>query len=87
MPRKVRIKIYKFKELNEDGQATVVNNTITFLLETGIYKHFPCMAKIFRKLNRQNALEFVMQEIWENCREDVMIEINQLEYYKDGSIY
>ena len=88
--RKVEISIYKFKELKKEIQEKVISDYIMMLVETTDFEEINKHTKIYKAYKKAEEMQtpwFIGNFIWEYCEEQILKDLNKLEFKKDGEIY
>lgn len=90
--RKVEISIFKFNELEEDIQESVIDSAIQFIIDTmdleklknkkdsGLYK-------AWKKAEDMRTPWFLGSFIWEYAEKEVLELCRGNEYLKDGTVF
>ena len=90
--RKVEIGIFNFDELEEDIKENVIDNAITFIIDTmdleklknkkdsGLYK-------AWKKSEDMRTPWFLGSYIWEYAEKEVLELCRGNEYFKNGEVY
>ena len=87
--REVKIKVYNYDELSDTIKEKVLENTINSWSELPLDIFMPDsnIHKAYAKAEEMQTPWFYGSYIYEYCKDELLMEIRQYEYFKDGTIY
>ncbi len=88
--RKVEIPVYAFDELSEEAQSKAINDQINAMIELIPDDLSECYDGLQKAINDMEGLHtpwFLPEAIWENCREEILDDLHNMEFLDDGNFF
>ncbi len=86
----MKIKVYEFKELNEETQNKVINNTIDFITSITNFETINKNTNFYKAYKKAEELQtpwFLGQYLWDYAKNQILKMCKQYYYFKDGEIF
>lgn len=88
--RNVVEKVYKFDELKEEVKEKIINETITFIIETTDFEELNKNSNLYKAYKKSLDMQvpwFLGSFIWEMCKPYILKQCKRYEYFEDGRVY
>lgn len=88
--KKVTVNVYSFDELQKDVQDAVIEKRISEMVEYEWEDHYENWPEFKKAIDRSEQLQtpwFTGAYVWDNCKKEILQELAQWQYFKDGKIY
>jgi hypothetical protein len=88
--RTVRTRIYKFDELPKEVQDRIISTRIEEMMTYEHNDHYANWPEYKKACDKSDSLQtpwFTGAYIWDYCKDDILRDLAQYEYYSNGHIH
>ena len=88
--RLIQLPVFTYDELPEKVQSKIINDAITFMVETFDGSAASCSDVFYKAVMTAEKMQtpwFTHEYVWEYCKEEVLEICRDVEYFNDGRVY